>query len=107
MPADVRRPPQSECDHPGADRPVRGSGRWMMKDPVFLFLLIGIKGDGERGRDIAEADLVQFEGFRRKMIAGIDVDLVFQVGDRGRHYVGAEPNEVRSSWNEGVLAHPR
>ena len=102
---DVGRTAQRERDHAGADRLVgvavdddEGAG--------LAVHLVRIEHHRHRGREIAQADLVDGEGAGRERLEVVDVELVLDRGHRRRHPAVADPHEIGPAGKQRLRAHP-
>jgi hypothetical protein len=105
LPVDVGAAAQPEGDHPGADGMVAEA----LDDDERAGLPIhrvGVERHGRRGGKVAEGDVVQGEGARGQVRAGVHVDLVFERRDRHRQCPGADASEVAAPGHHRLLAHP-
>ena len=105
VPMDVGRAPEPVGDHARRRRFVRlavdqdeGAG--------FAILGVGVVGDRHRRRDVAEADLVEVELLRRELVEIVDVDAMFDLGDRSRRGARAELQEIGAPRQHRIGAHP-
>ena len=96
LPMDVGAAAQTESNHAGANSMI---GKSVDDDERagFPVLLVGIESDGNRGRQVAKGDVVQFELGCRKMITRVHVNLVFDRSDRHWHDLRPDAAQVRAS----------
>ena len=105
LPVDIGAAPQPEGDHAGADRMI-GEAVDDDERAGAAILVVGIEGDREARRQVADRDVVELERRRGEMLAGVDVDLVFDRGDRHRRGLGADAAQIGASGHQRLVAHP-
>lgn len=69
-------------------------------------LNVGIKGNWLVEAQVADADLVELQRFRRQLFQGVDVDLVLDVGDGRQGELRADLDPVLSAGQHRLLGHP-
>ena len=86
---DVGRAVQPELDHPGRGGFV---GHPVDQDEPAGIAVDGVRveRDRSRGRQIAQADLVERQGARRHVRAAVDIDPMLERGHRRRRAAGTE-----------------
>ena len=68
---------------------------------------VGIEGDGDAGREIAEADLVEASVAAGQMLERVDVDLVLEGCDLRPAPSGAEPQQIGAAGQQRLFGHPQ
>ena len=84
---------QPEVDHPRGGRLIGGAID-QDEGTGAAIVAIRIEGDGNTGREVADADLVQDERSRGELLLRVDVDLVLDGGDGRRHELRADAHHV-------------
>ena len=96
---------QAEGDHAGADRLI-GDAVDQNETAEIAAFLIGRIGDGAVERQIAETDLVQLERLAGKMLHGVDVDRVLELGDDGGNGLVGHLQQIGAFRQERLVMHP-
>ena len=106
MPMHVGRAPEPMRDHARRRRLVGGA---IDQDEAagVAIVGIGVEGDGHGGRDIAEADFVEIELFRRQLVEIVDVETVLELGDRSRRRPAADLEQIGAAGQHRLGAHPQ
>ncbi|GIX18278.1 MAG: hypothetical protein KatS3mg119_2464 [Rhodothalassiaceae bacterium] len=105
LPVDVVGAPQGEIDHPGGHRLIgelvhedEGAGR-----PVRP---VGIEGDLPVECQIGDPDVVELQGLGGRMLAGVDVDRVFEAGDGRIRPAGRGLEQIGPAGQQRLFGHP-
>ena len=105
LPMDVRGTAQRVEDHAGADRGV-GQPVDQHERAGHLVFGEGIEGERRLHRDVADADLVEFQRLCRLVGEIVDVDPVFQLGDRGVDLVRLGAHQIGAARQKRVFVEP-
>ena len=105
LPVDVVGSAQCEVEHSGTHRVL---GDPVDDDESAGLTLIGIGVEGHRtiGSQIADPDFVQFEGGRREVLEGVDVDAVLGLADRHADGLRPDAHEIGTAGKHRILVHP-
>jgi hypothetical protein len=77
-----------------------------IKAPGRTIFLVGVEGD-RRGRgEIAKADFVETQGFRREFAERIDIETMLELGHRDGNGPGARFHEIGAARQELAVTHP-
>src|SRR5208337_1986637 len=71
-----------------------------------VILLIWVEGDGRSRCDVAEANFIEAQGFRRKFAKRIHIKTVPELSHGRGHSSGASFHEIGAAGQELVAAHP-
>ena len=104
---DVGRAAQAELDHAGADRGV-GVAVDQDEGAGVAVVRVGVEGDRCSTVDRLQKP-ISFSAsvLRGQVLERVDVDLVLEAGDLGRHGLGADAHQVGAAGKQRLLGHPQ
>jgi len=101
----IGRPAQPMRDQP---RGRRGVGRTVDQNESTgrMVCLVGVECERCGRGEVADANLVQTQGFRRKFAERIDVQTMLEFGHRRGNGPRARFHKIRAARQQPILAHP-